>query len=202
MEKKPLIQIDEAPLDVWYEGPSVMAVKKPKGIKVHPREASENGTLLNRLFQHNRWLAEMETSRMAGVLHVFEQDDHGLMLLNKNDDLQKDLTKALAENKVEFSYLVTIEGDHKIEVPSTEDFHLTLNSQKQSAGYTVVDLQATSGETQAVRDVLFPDLQGSETTFYCYQITFTLPGSGEKHTVTLQDSSKEIPDIAVYHAPP
>ncbi|HEU5140554.1 MAG TPA: pseudouridine synthase [Bacillales bacterium] len=202
MEKKPLVSIDETPVDVWYEGPSVMAVKKPQGIRVHPREASEKGTLLNRLFQHNRWLAEMETSRTAGVLHVFEQNDHGLMLFNKSDNLQKELNRALAEKKVEFSYVVTVTGDYEIDVSETADFHLTLNSQKRSAGYTVIDLQATSGDTQTIRDVLFPDLKVSETTFYCYEISLTLPGSGEKLSVTLRDSSKKIPDITVYHAPP
>jgi 23S rRNA-/tRNA-specific pseudouridylate synthase len=86
VEKKPLIPIGEHPLDVWYESPSVLAVKKPQGIKVHPSEQTENGTLLNRLFQHNRWLAKMETSIDAGVLHVFEPHDYGLMLFNKSDD--------------------------------------------------------------------------------------------------------------------
>jgi 23S rRNA-/tRNA-specific pseudouridylate synthase len=202
MEKKPFIPIDESPLDVWYEGPSVMAVKKPKGIPVHPGEASENGTLLNRLFQHNRWLAQMETSITAGVLHVFEQHDHGLMLFNKSDDYQEDLTKALAENAIEFSYFITVKGDYKIDVPTTEDFTVILHSQKQSAGYTVIDLQATSGNTQAIREVLFPDIEVSETTFYCYQIALTLPHSGDNHTVTLRETSKEVPHIAVYHAPP
>lgn len=201
MQKKPLIPIDESPLDVWYEGPSVMAVKKPKGIPVHPGEASENGTLLNRLFQHNRWLAQMETSITAGVLHVFAQHDHGLMLFNKSDDYQEDLTTALAKNAIEFSYFITIKGDHKINVLATENFNMILHSQKQSAGYTVIDLQATSGNTNTIREALFPELAASETTFYCYRIALTLPHSGENHTVTLRDTLKEVPHIAVYHAP-
>jgi 23S rRNA-/tRNA-specific pseudouridylate synthase len=40
MEKKPLIPIDEGPLDVWYESPSVMVVNKSKGITVHPKRAT------------------------------------------------------------------------------------------------------------------------------------------------------------------
>jgi 23S rRNA pseudouridine1911/1915/1917 synthase len=114
MEKKPLIQIDEGPLDIWYESPSVMAVKKPKSITVHPKKESESGTLLNRLFQHNRWLAQMETSTSAGVLHVFEENDHGLMLFNKNDDYQDELTRALASNEMTFFYFITIRASIKL----------------------------------------------------------------------------------------
>jgi 23S rRNA-/tRNA-specific pseudouridylate synthase len=202
VEKKPLIPIDEGPLDVLYESPSVIAVKKPKGIKVHPSEQSENGTLLNRVFQHNRWLAHMEKSIDAGVLHVFEEHDHGLMLFNKNDDFQDDLEKALEENTIEFSYSIIVKGDYTISDLSADGFTMILTSQQQSAGYTIIDLTATSGNTQAIRDALFSDLEVSETTFYCYQISLTLPHSGEKHAVSLRETSKTTPSITVFHAPP
>jgi 23S rRNA-/tRNA-specific pseudouridylate synthase len=202
MDKKPLIPIDEGPLEVWYESPSVMVVKKPQGIKVYPTEQSESGTLLNRLFQHNRWLAQMETSISAGVLHVFEPQDSGLMLFNKSNDDQEALTKALVENAIEFSYSISIKGNEQVELPTIEEFSIMVRSQKQSAGYTIIDLTATSGNTKTIRDALFPNLHMSEMTFYCYQITLTLPHSGEKHTITLRDSSKSIPNITVYHAPP
>ncbi|WP_227937624.1 pseudouridine synthase [Alkalihalobacillus deserti] len=202
MEKKPLIPIDEGPLDIWYESPSVMAVKKPKGIAVHPKNESESGTLLNRLFQHNRWLAQMETSTSAGVLHVFEQNDHGLMLFSKNDDYQEELTKALESNEMTFCYFITIKDDHKIDIPTTENYHFTIKSQKQLFGYTVIDLRATVGNTRTIRDLLFPELESSETTFYCYEIKLTLPHTGELHTFSLRDSSKDYPNIVVFHAPP
>jgi hypothetical protein len=144
----------------------------------------------------------MEERIDAGVLHVFEEHDHGLMLFNKSDDYQDDLEKALAESTIEFSYSITVKGDYTIGDLSADGFRMILNSQQQSADYTIIDLTATSGNTQAIRDALFSDLEVSETTFYCYQISLTLPHSGDKHVVSLRDASKTVPSITVFHAPP
>jgi hypothetical protein len=172
----------------------VIAVKKPKGITVYPKKESESGTLLNRLFQNNRWLAQMETSTSAGVLHVFEQNDHGLMLFNKSDDYQEELTRALQSNEMKFFYFITIKGDYKIEIPTAEKSHFILKSQKQLAGYTIVDLQTTTGNTLTVREALFPNMETSETTFYCYEIKLTLPHTEEPHTFSLPGFFKRLPE--------
>ncbi|MDC3412870.1 pseudouridine synthase [Aquibacillus sp. 3ASR75-11] len=202
MEKKPLIPIDQDSLDIWYESPSVMIVKKPKGILTHPKEKSENGTLLNRLFQHNRWLAEMETSVSAGVLHVFDENDHGLMLFNKSDEYSERLNRAITTNDITFSYIVTLKGEQNIKLPVTQEFEMKLNTEKQFNGHTILDLQVNSGDTWQLRERLFPNIPATDVSFYCYQIDLTLPHIEERHSVSLRDYKKGIPDLVVYHAPP
>lgn len=200
MDKKPLIPISEKPIDVWYESPSVMIVKKPAGLKVHPDNETEKDTLLNRLFQHNRWLAEMESSLQAGVLHLFAPDDHGLMVFNKTDDYQELLENALTENNISFSYIIQTKGTPSIDLKKAERFNLKMKSKKQQAGFTILDVTSTEGNTPKLREALFPEAE--KTTFYCYEIGLTLPHSGDSHTTSLLDTERGIPHLEVYHAPP
>lgn len=184
MEKKPLIQIDTGTVEVWHESPSIIAVYKPPGMPVHPESVDEKGTLLNLLFQHNRWLSEMETSVAAGVLHLFSEHDHGLMLFIKDDKYQEALEKEYKAGNISFSYLVKYAGN-------------------DSGGkVSLLDLEATTGNTEELRKVHFPDLNPKNTEFYCYQIELTLPHSGQKHTIRLRNKSRDLPKISLYHAPP
>jgi 23S rRNA-/tRNA-specific pseudouridylate synthase/glutaredoxin len=202
MEKKPFILIDEEPLDVLYESPSVMVVNKQKGIEVHPNNRFERGTLLNRLFQNNRWLSEMETSVSAGVLHLFDKEDYGLMIFNKNDDYKEELTRALEKQEMSFSYFISVKGNEPIHLPETSDFQFTINNQKQVSDYTIIDMKVSSGNTEDIRNSLFPRINQTDINFYCYELELTLPHTGTKHTISLRDKSKEYPTITMFHAPP
>jgi glutaredoxin len=202
LEKNPLIQIDQGPTDILYESPSVMVVKKPKGIAVHPSDAAERGTLLNLLFQHNRWLANMETHTDAGVLHVLEKHDHGLMIFNKNDDYHEVLTTMVEKQEISYSYFVTVEGNHEINLPQSNEFEIATKSQKTISSKTIFDVKVTHGNTKTIREVLFPTLAPTDVTFYCYEIELMLPHTGDKHLISLRDSQKEYPTISVYYAPP
>jgi glutaredoxin len=202
MEKKSFILIDDGPLDVLYESPSVMVVKKQKGIEVHPNNRFERGTLLNRLFQNNRWLSEMETSVSAGLLHIFDKEDHGLMIFNKNDDYKEELTRAIENQEVSFSYFITVKGNQTNTTFETNDFKYIVNNQKQLSGYTIFDMKVNSGQTKDIRNSLFSRVNTTDVTFYCYEIELTLPHTGTKHTISLRDISKEYPNISLFHAPP
>lgn len=201
MEKKPLISISEEPISVLYESPSIMIVNKPRGIVVHPDNEKQTNTLLNRLFQDNRWLADMEDSLSAGVLHVFRPQDHGLMIFNKSDDYKESLQAALAENNVSFAYIIHVkdlEGTHSIQTDNV----IRLKSSQQQAGFSIFDVETTEGNTSELADQLFPDVDRQAISFYCYSISLELPHSGEAHTTSLRQIGEKVPPITVYHAPP
>lgn len=201
MTKQPLIPISDKPLDVLYESPSVMIVKKPQGIPVHPETKEESNTLLNRLFQDNRWLADMETSLTAGVLHLFNKQDHGLMLFNKTEDYTETLQTALIDHEITFSYIIHVKEGVKIETPAQDEISLHVKTEQTQAGFTTFNITATEGNTDELRKLLFPDNDKGSIVFYCYAIRLVLPHSGEAHTTSIREE-KEIPLVTVYHAPP
>lgn len=201
MAKQPLIPINDGPLDVRYESPSVMIVKKPRGLKVHPETKDESDTLLNRLFQDNRWLADMESSLTAGVLHLFDPQDHGLMLFNKTEDYSETLQTALVDHEITFSYIVHVKEGSKINTKGAEEVSFQLKSEQNHAGFTIFDMMTTEGNTNELRQLLFPETDKDAIRFYCYDIRLTLPHSGEKHITSIR-KTEELPSITVYHAPP
>lgn len=202
MDKHPRIPISAEPVEIWYESPSVMIVKKPRGIRVHPETDRETNTLLNRLFQDNRWLADMETSITAGVLHLFEEQDHGVMLFNKADNYKDDLENALTEQKVTFSYMVHVAEEIPLDVPERKSGNYKVKSTQQLAGFTTFDIDTTEGNTSELRQKLFPNIEKDLVSFYCYKIELTLPHSGETHVTSIRETESGIPHIRVYHAPP
>jgi 23S rRNA-/tRNA-specific pseudouridylate synthase len=202
LQKKPLIPIDLDPIEVWYEGPSVIAVDKPAGTPVHPQEAAGSGTVLNRLFQKNRWMAQMETSFSAGVIHRFSDQDHGLMIFNKDDKYQEVLEKAYQEGDIVFSYLIQVEGNPSIELNNPDGLNVQVLAQTSMDGKAFIDLQVNTGDTQNIREQLLPKIAESESVFYCYAIELALPHSGERRKLSLRQPSDELPKIIVFHAPP
>ncbi|WP_246946119.1 pseudouridine synthase [Bacillus pinisoli] len=173
-----------------------MAVYKPKGIHVHPENHEESGTLLNLLFQHNRWLAEMETSITAGVLHRFHPNDHGLMIFNKNDEYADTLKQAIDLNEMNYFYTVVIE---RKKLPS--ELPVKVLTQKEIGNKVVVEIQTTNGNTFDLRERLFPQLNPDEVIFYCHKIQLVLPHTGARHTLALRETNS-IPEISFFYAPP
>lgn len=202
MDKHPLIPVSAEPAEIWYESPSVMIVKKPRDIRVHPETENETNTLLNRLFQDNRWLADMETSITAGVLHLFEEQDHGVMLFNKADNYKDDLEKALAEQQVNFSYIVHVAKEIPLDTMERENGNWGVKSAQQQAGFTTFDIEITEGNTSVLRKKLLPNIDKDLISFYCYKIELNLPHSGEAHVTSIRETESKIPHISVYHAPP
>jgi 23S rRNA-/tRNA-specific pseudouridylate synthase len=198
LEKKPLISVDEGPIEIWYEGPAVVVVKKPAGMPVHPEKETENGTLLNRLFQSNRWLANMETSVSAGAIHQLADLDHGLILFSKTDQWHEVLARCHREGGMQFHYLVQVKGQRVID--SKDDSDVVIIDQAEVQGNAWINLQATTGNTITLRQQL--GLSHTDAVFYCYHIEFPLPQSHDRYTVSERHSGKTLPKITVFHAPP
>lgn len=208
MSKQPLIAIETDPLEVWYESPSVIIVNKPQGIPSHPENAEGTGTLLNRLFQHNRWLAHMETSHLSGVIHRFGEADHGLMVFTKDDKYQVGLEEAHRNGEIQFRYLVTAAGQlqnadySNVETTSANLGLKVVNRIEVEGGQTLLNIAANTGDTMELKRALFPGNNDAEISFFSYEVALTLPHTGEPHRVSLRKESDHLPKITVFHAPP
>jgi hypothetical protein len=202
MEKKPLVSVDTDPIENWYESPSVIVVNKPAGISVHPQDVAGTGTMLNRVFQNNRWLAQMETSESAGVFHRLADQDHGLQMFIKDDKYQEVVEKAHREGDMRFSYLLTLKGQHTLESTQTNDFIINVTMQLANEQFTMVELESNTGDTETIRNLWLKPDQREDAVFYCYQVDLTLPHTGERRTLALRKPSDHLPRVTVYHAPP
>ena len=95
-------------LDIEYEDASIIVLRKPAGLVVHPGNGNRDGTLLNALLHHHPALAGLPR---AGIVHRLDKDTSGLMVVAKTEAAHTDLVRQLAARTVTREYLAVARGD-------------------------------------------------------------------------------------------
>lgn len=194
MEKIPLIPVDEGlTVTLWYEGPTFLIADKPAGMATHPADATGRGTLVNALLQSNRWLAEMETSLAPGVVHQLRDQDRGLTLVAKSDDMATTLRNTYHEQSITFSYRVRVPSDS---APRDIDA-VTVYDRHEYDGITVYDIDSTRGDTGELSQEWLGDAE-TPAQFVCYQID--VPTPTKRFRIGLAQRII-LPEIDLYTAP-
>lgn len=193
MERRPLLAIDPAPVALLFEGSPFLVAEKPAGMPVHPRGPEGRGTLVNALFQSNRWLAGMESSHLPGVVHVLRPQDRGLVLVAKTEPAWDELREAHARGRIAFRFRVEMPADL---APASDGVRIA--GQRVYGGRRVVDVDASSGDTAELTARWLGDAAG--VTWTCYQIDTPVPGEDRRHQVALGERVP-LPEIDVYAAP-
>lgn len=96
-EKPPQYSLDPTPLAVVYEDETVLVVSKPAGIKTHPNQPGENGTL-------NRVAAYL-APYPAYITHRLDMATSGLMLVAKDPLSQALIDRQLATKTMRRDYV-------------------------------------------------------------------------------------------------
>jgi|BEDMetMinimDraft_2_1075160.scaffolds.fasta_scaffold13194_2 hypothetical protein len=194
MEKHPLLGIDPEPLDLWYEGPTFLVAEKPPGIALHPRDPHGRGTLVNRLLQTNRWLAEMETSVAPGIVHRLAEPDSGLVLVAKTDEAAAQLRQWYADGAIRFRYRVVT--GRAAPPPPPRD--VVIQSSRPYGEWTALDIETAWGDTDRLRtEWLGPQ---AAARFTCYALT--LPDTAGAPTAHFAlGRSVPWPRLELYTAP-
>lgn len=170
-DKIPLLPVDpQLHVDLWYEGPTFLIADNPQEMAVHPTGDSAVGTLVNGLLQANRWLAEMETSRSPGVIHLLRPQDRGLTLIAKSDEMAEQLRQSHQEGALRFSYRVQVPSSHTVTPCSA----VSLFDSHPYGEITVYDLDSPWGDTARIAADWLGDPNAS-ANFICYQITVPTP---------------------------
>jgi hypothetical protein len=197
VERRPLLAIDDVPLAVHFEGSAFVVAEKPRGMAVHPDDAAGRGTLVNALFQQNRWLAAMETSTRPGVVHVLRPEDRGLVLVAKSDRGWDELQQAHADGRIDFRFRARMPADLR---PPREG-PVSVVAERVYGGSRLVDLDTAVGDTAALLERwLGPAAQGADVEFVCYGIENPVPSEERRHRTALGERVP-LPDIDVYTAP-
>jgi 23S rRNA pseudouridine1911/1915/1917 synthase len=100
---------ENIPLDVFYEDEQLLVVNKPAGMMVHPAPGVTTGTLVNALLYHCQDLSRGDPVR-PGIVHRLDRETSGVLLVAKNDNIHKYLSRQFEQHRVKKRYTAIVKG--------------------------------------------------------------------------------------------
>ena len=104
LELKP----EPIPIEVIYEDKDLAVVYKPPGLVVHPSPGYESGTLVNALLYRFKELSTAGGSDRPGIVHRLDKGTAGLMVVAKNDEAHRHLSKQFHDRLTDKRYLALV----------------------------------------------------------------------------------------------
>ncbi|UQS85708.1 RluA family pseudouridine synthase [Apilactobacillus apisilvae] len=108
--KKLNLDPENIPLDIVYEDEDVLVVNKPQGMVVHPSPGHPYHTLVNALLFHTP-LSNINGTFRPGIVHRIDKDTSGLLMIAKNNDAHKSLSKQLKDKSNIREYVALVHGN-------------------------------------------------------------------------------------------
>jgi 23S rRNA pseudouridine1911/1915/1917 synthase len=98
-------------LDILHEDDDLIVVNKKAGRVVHPAKGNWTGTLVNGLLWHSDELSEPETDTLRpGIVHRLDKDTSGVLVVAKNDETHRVLSKYFRTKDIERTYWAIVWG--------------------------------------------------------------------------------------------
>ena len=114
---------EEMDLDIVYEDDDLIIVNKSGDRVVHPAYGNWTGTLVNGLMWHADQLSkEDEETLRPGIVHRLDKDTSGILVVAKNDEAHRTLSKYFQTKDIERTYWAIIWG-----TPENEEGTITGN---------------------------------------------------------------------------
>lgn len=117
------VKPENIPLDVLYEDNYLMIVNKPAGMVTHPAYKNYSGTLVNALMYYMGENADKLPKlngdeddggdERAGIVHRLDKLTSGIMVVAKDEDTQRRLSKLFSKHDIEREYHAVIWGHLK-----------------------------------------------------------------------------------------
>jgi 23S rRNA pseudouridine1911/1915/1917 synthase len=98
----------DIPLAVLFEDEHLVVLDKPSGLTVHPGGGRHDDTLANALVHRFRALPELQGSDRPGIVHRLDKDTSGVLVVARSDGVQRALSLAFAERRVQKEYLALV----------------------------------------------------------------------------------------------
>ena len=108
--ESPELIAEDIKLDVRLESDGLIVLSKPAGMVVHPAHGHWSGTLVHALLAHSPDLGTLSGEERPGIVHRLDKDTSGLMLVAKNDDVQRALQSAIKQRLVDRRYIALVHG--------------------------------------------------------------------------------------------
>jgi 23S rRNA pseudouridine1911/1915/1917 synthase len=93
-------------LRIVHRDDDVLVVDKPAGLVVHPASSHRGETLVDRLAN----LAGGGEGERPGIVHRLDKDTSGLMVVARNDDSHRELSRQIKAREAQREYLTLVEG--------------------------------------------------------------------------------------------
>ena len=99
---------EDIPVPVVFEDEYLLVVDKPAGLVVHPGAGNPSGTLVNALL--GRGISGGDDPARPGVVHRFDRDTSGLMVLARGEPAYSRLVGMLSRREVGRIYRAVVVG--------------------------------------------------------------------------------------------
>ncbi len=104
------IQPENISLDIVYEDSYLAIINKPAGMVVHPGAGHCNGTLVNALLYHFKYLSSGYEPDRPGIVHRLDKETSGLLIVAKDNYTHSLLKKMLQEHLINRCYKALVAG--------------------------------------------------------------------------------------------
>lgn len=113
-EEPPEILPEDIKLDIVYEDANMIVTNKPAGMVTHPAYKNHSATLVNALLYHisknNSSLSELGGFERAGIVHRLDKNTSGLLVIAKDEDTHRKLSKLFSVHNIEREYWAIVWG--------------------------------------------------------------------------------------------
>lgn len=106
-------EAEEIPLEILFEDDDLLVLNKPAGLVVHPGAGNPTHTLVNALLHHCTNLSGIGGQQRPGIVHRLDKQTSGCLVVAKNDDAHRHLSRQFAEREVKKNYLALVAGTLK-----------------------------------------------------------------------------------------
>lgn len=101
----------DIPINIIYEDDELLIVNKEAGMVVHPGHGHFEGTLMNALMYHLKYLPLFQSGdQRPGLVHRIDKDTSGLLVIAKTDQAYTSLAKQFFDRTVTRRYHALVWG--------------------------------------------------------------------------------------------
>jgi 23S rRNA pseudouridine1911/1915/1917 synthase len=104
------LRAEDIPLEILFDDPDLVVVNKPAGMVVHPAAGNPSGTLVNALLHHIKDLSGIGGEKRPGIVHRLDKGTSGVMVVAKNDEAHRELSRQFQDREVEKEYVALAWG--------------------------------------------------------------------------------------------
>jgi 23S rRNA pseudouridine1911/1915/1917 synthase len=108
------IEPQDIPLNIIFEDDYIIIVNKSAGLTVHPGVGKRDGTLVNALAYHFKYLSDLNGPMRPGIVHRLDMDTSGIIIVAKNNTAHMKLAEQFSARKVTKVYFGITWGKWKV----------------------------------------------------------------------------------------
>lgn len=101
------IEKGDIKVEIIYEDDHVIAINKPAGITMHPKNEQDDSITIHGIFKQK--LADNDPLR-GGIVHRLDKDTSGVVILAKDNDSLEFLQSQFANRQVDKTYIALVWG--------------------------------------------------------------------------------------------